>query len=130
MVAVAGGGAHSLALKADGTVAAWGANLNGQCDLPPWLTSTAAIAAGGYHSLALVDDGTFVPRLFSPAWMGNRFTARLQTLNRRNYAIEFKDSIAATNWVALSNVAGNGALRLLIDPDAALTQRFYRVRQW
>lgn len=130
VVSVAGGAAHSLALKADGTVAAWGANLNNQCDVPLWLTSIAAVAAGGYHSLALVDDGTFVPRLFSPAWTGNQFSARFQTLNRRNYAVEFKNSFAATNWLTLSNLPGNGALRLLTDPDPALSRRFYRLRQW
>src|SRR5207253_1348477 len=33
--AVAGGGSHSLALKADHTVAAWGFNLFGQTNVPP-----------------------------------------------------------------------------------------------
>ena len=30
VTAIAGGGSHSLALKNDGTVMAWGANQNGQ----------------------------------------------------------------------------------------------------
>jgi hypothetical protein len=119
-----------LALKSDGTVAAWGANLSGQRDLPANLTNASAIAAGGYHTLVFVDDGTFVPRLFSPTWNGNRFNALIQTLNRKNYALEYKDQATATNWTALSTVTGNGALRLLNDPSAADAQRFYRVRQW
>jgi len=32
---VAGGGFHSLALKTNGSVVAWGANNSGQC-IPPW----------------------------------------------------------------------------------------------
>jgi hypothetical protein len=54
----------------------------------------------------------------------------VQTLSRNNYALDCKDSLAATNWTALSTNAGNGALRILTDATAAGVQRFYRVRQW
>ena len=57
-VAVAAGGAHSLALKADGTVVAWGANTFGQATVPAGLTAVVALAAGGTHSLALRANGT------------------------------------------------------------------------
>ncbi|MBP7868206.1 MAG: putative Ig domain-containing protein, partial [Acidobacteria bacterium] len=60
VVAVAGGGFHSLALRADGTVAAWGENNHGQVNVPAGLTGVAAIAAGGYFSMALKGDGTVV----------------------------------------------------------------------
>ena len=77
VVAVAAGGAHSLALCSDGTVAAWGDNTYGQLGdntttqrLVPVAVNTAsgvsalfgktvvAIAAGNFHSLALCSDGT------------------------------------------------------------------------
>jgi alpha-tubulin suppressor-like RCC1 family protein len=65
VVRVAGGGFHSLALKADGTVVAWGAGATvgadpdfGQSIVPAGLQNVVAIAAGGYHSLALKADGT------------------------------------------------------------------------
>lgn len=70
IVAVATGAHHSLALKVDGTVWAWGANDRGQlgngtysdrCDAPTQvvgLSGVRAIAAGEYHSLAVKDDGT------------------------------------------------------------------------
>jgi len=58
VVAVAGGGEHSLALKQDGTVVAWGANYYGQCNVPVGLNNVVAVAAGGDHSLALKQDGT------------------------------------------------------------------------
>ena len=59
-IAVASGSLHSLALKADGTVVAWGTNTLGQTDVPPGLTNVIAIAAKSYHSLALQEDGAMV----------------------------------------------------------------------
>ena len=59
-VAVAAGGAHTVALKADGTVVAWGLNNFGQTDVPAGLTGVVAVAAGGAHTVALKADGTVV----------------------------------------------------------------------
>jgi uncharacterized delta-60 repeat protein len=59
-VAIAAGYYHSLALRADGTVVAWGDNYYGQTNVPAGLTNAVAIAAGYYHSLALRADGTVV----------------------------------------------------------------------
>ncbi len=52
-VAVAVGWAHSLGLKADGSIVGWGGNDYSQCTVhfPNW--GFAAIAAGAYHNLAL-----------------------------------------------------------------------------
>jgi len=67
---IAGGGQHSLALKNDGTVWAWGYNVYGALgdgttvqfrNIPVQvlnLTGAIAIAGGDYHSLALKGDGT------------------------------------------------------------------------
>ena len=57
-MAIAAGEYHSLALKADGTVVAWGDNGYGQTTVPSGLSNVVAIAAGGYHSLALTAEGT------------------------------------------------------------------------
>ncbi|MGH3052833.1 MAG: fibronectin type III domain-containing protein, partial [Gaiellaceae bacterium] len=54
---------HSLALKDDGTVVAWGCGDGtdfGQCSVPSSLSGVTAIAAGATHSLALKGDGTVV----------------------------------------------------------------------
>jgi alpha-tubulin suppressor-like RCC1 family protein len=77
-VAVAGGVAHSLALRDDGRVFAWGLNSDGQLGdgtttlrrqpvQVSGLTGVVATAAGAAHSLALKDDGTVV------AWGANLF---------------------------------------------------------
>ena len=60
MVAVAAGSSHSLALRNDGTVVAWGANSFGRTNVPSGLAEVAAIAAGGNTSLALKKDGRVV----------------------------------------------------------------------
>ena len=50
VVAVAGGGAHSLALLGNGAVAAWG-GLERAIDVPASLGLNAVgVGAGGYHS--------------------------------------------------------------------------------
>ena len=60
-LAIAAGGYHSLALKADGSVVGWGNNYYGQTNVPPSAASgVVAIAAGGWHSLALKADGSVV----------------------------------------------------------------------
>ena len=40
------------------TIAVWGDNENGQCDVPAGLTNVTAIAAGAWHNVALRGDGT------------------------------------------------------------------------
>ena len=69
MTAIASGGEHALALRTDGTVWAWGRNIDGELgngtntssNVPLRVTAlsdVAAIAAGRTHSLALTGDGT------------------------------------------------------------------------
>lgn len=66
--ALAGGAAHVLALRADGSVLAWGADYSGQTDVPaPAQSDVIAIAASEDHSLALRHDGSVI------AWGSNKF---------------------------------------------------------
>jgi alpha-tubulin suppressor-like RCC1 family protein len=57
---VAAGAQHSLGLRADGRIVAWGINAYGQCSVPGGLSVVTNIAAGFGHSLALENDGTVV----------------------------------------------------------------------
>ena len=45
-VAVAAGGYHSLGLKADGSIVAWGDNGYGQCNVPAPNAGFVAVAGG------------------------------------------------------------------------------------
>ncbi len=54
---IAGGRYHSLALKADGTVATWGEASDGLGSVPPELTGVVDLTGGNWHSLALKTDG-------------------------------------------------------------------------
>jgi len=73
---VAGGLYHSVALKSDGTVVAWGYNGYGQTTIPAGLATVTAVAAGGFHTLALKSDGSVV------AWgAGTSSTASPGTAN-------------------------------------------------
>jgi alpha-tubulin suppressor-like RCC1 family protein len=60
VIAVAASYLHSLALKQDGTVVAWGGNYLGQCDVPAGLSNVTAVSAGTDHSVALKQDGGIV----------------------------------------------------------------------
>jgi hypothetical protein len=72
-VEVATGSWHCLAIKADGSVVAWGRNLHGESDVPRIISSrkksnVVAIAiagAEGFHSLAIIAA--------QPAWQGLYF---------------------------------------------------------
>jgi hypothetical protein len=130
IVAVAGGGSHTLALKGDSTVAAWGNDWNNQCGIPLGLSNVVALAAGNWHSLMLEGTRPPAPLPLHPARRGTQFSLVAQTTAGRHYALEYKTTLAATNWTSLPPIYGNGTLQFLVDRSAAVPQRFYRVRQW
>jgi alpha-tubulin suppressor-like RCC1 family protein len=57
-VAVATGNYHTMGLRSDGSIAAWGMCDVGQCDIPPPNAGFTAISAGDSHSLGLRQDGS------------------------------------------------------------------------
>ena len=60
VVSIAAGAYHSLAVKSDGTVVAWGWDLGGQSTPPDGLTGVIKVAGGYAFSMALKSDGTIV----------------------------------------------------------------------
>ena len=68
VVAIAAGENHTVALRSDGSVVAWGDNLYGQTTVPVAAqTDVVRIAAGESCTVALKSDGTLV------AWGWNQF---------------------------------------------------------
>jgi hypothetical protein len=59
IIQVAGGGQHTVGLKADGTVVAVGDNSYGQSNVGGW-TGITQVAAGIYHTVGLRSDDTVV----------------------------------------------------------------------
>jgi alpha-tubulin suppressor-like RCC1 family protein len=69
VVGVAAGHGHCLAIRSDGTVAAWMVSApslgvlypnSGQTNVPAGLSNVVAVAGGFSHSLALKEDGTVI----------------------------------------------------------------------
>ncbi|MFM1883762.1 MAG: hypothetical protein RJA05_2171, partial [Planctomycetota bacterium] len=51
--AIAGGVVHTIALRTDGTVWAWGNNVSDQCVIPGDLGPCTAVAGGLYHTIVI-----------------------------------------------------------------------------
>jgi alpha-tubulin suppressor-like RCC1 family protein len=132
-IAIASGYFHGLALKSDGTVAAWGSNTYGESNVPAGLTNVAAVAAEASHNLVLVSDGPPIQSVLTinPIYSNDGFSLAVPSQSGRVFSLEYKDSLAESDWSYLPLVAGTGKMITLTDPNATnSTQRFYRVRRW
>jgi hypothetical protein len=117
-IAVAAGGVHSLALKADGSIVGWGYDYYGQAT-PPSGNDFIAIAAGWFHSLALKSDGSIVgwgdnisSQATPPA--GNDFVA-IAAGNYHSLALKADGSLVAwgrNNWDQVTPPPGNDFVRI------------------
>ena len=118
--AVSGGKDHSLALKNNGELYAWGLNDRGQLGIGNTDTKTTpqqvgtetnwkAVSAGGNHSLALKNDNTLY------AWGANYAGQLGNGENGANFSDKSKDETAPTqigtemNWQSISGGYGHSA---------------------
>jgi hypothetical protein len=132
VVAVACGSYHSMALLADGGMVAWGFNADGETNTPSGLTNIVRLSGGANHSLALIGNQPPSAQTLkvSPAVFANGFNVSVATQSGKVYVLEYKNSLADSQWTALPLAAGNGGTVTLTDSGTPTPQRFYRVRQW
>jgi tetratricopeptide (TPR) repeat protein len=106
VVDVSIGGIHSVALRKDGSVVAFGDNRLKQCSVPKNLQGVVSVKAGTYGTLALKGDGTVV------TW-GPHIVARGRRANRE---ISSAVAIAASNHTYLV-LLEDGELLVFGDKD-------------
>ncbi|WP_160164593.1 hypothetical protein [Pedosphaera parvula] len=113
-VAIAGGWNHSLALRADGTVSAWGLSSLGATSVPTGLSNVVAVAAGDNDSLALLNNSTVVAWGYNgygqanvPAGLTN--VVAIASGNYFNLALRNDGSVAAWGDNANSQVSEAGS---------------------
>ena len=119
-IAIAAGSWHSLAVKSNGTVWAWGGNDSGQLGIGsqinkrtpvqvPGVSGATVVAAGLKHSLALKGDGTVL------AWGYNRYG---QLGNGTN--ADSNSPVAVAGLSGVSAVAGGTAFSLALKGDGTV----------
>ena len=123
VTAIAAGGHHTVALKNDGTVVAWGFNVQDQTTVPVAAQSgVTAIAAGSFHTVALVSTPTI-----TTSSSGSNLTL-LWPDTATGFRLESTLSLSPT--ISWSNVTGtfqtNGGNISIVLPTTG-APKFYRL---
>jgi hypothetical protein len=121
VVAIAGGGFHSLALQANGTVVAWGLDTSGQTNVPADLTNVVAVAGGYSHSMALENDGSpFIVRQPASQTTSTNTTVTFTVIALGAPALSYQWQKNGSNLIDGGNVSGSTSATLtLTDVQAA-----------
>jgi alpha-tubulin suppressor-like RCC1 family protein len=124
ITAIAGGGAHSIALASDGTVYTWGYNFDGQLgngnnsnsNVPVAVTGLSgktitSIAGGGGHSIALAPDGKVY------TWGYNGFG---QLGNGTNTASNVPVAVTGLSGKTITSIAGGAFHSIALASDGTV----------
>jgi hypothetical protein len=108
VVALAGGGYHSLALKSDGTVIAWGNNAFGQTTIPAGLSSRAVIVGDAFNT-------NNSPGTYTLTYMSSNSVGGIATATR---TIVVQDTTPPVITLLGSNTLAVLTNTLFVDPGA------------
>ena len=122
VVAVAAGGGHSLALKDDGTIVAWGDN-----GVPSGLSNVMAVAAGRNHSFALIGGSPLQGRLGNSFVSGDRFHLTIAGLAGTQYQYILEQSTDLQHWTPTQTNTLPGGGRQWVVPTGT-NHQFFRTR--
>jgi len=73
-------------------------------------------------------NGNAGMQLFAPTRNGNSFQVACPTVAGKSYSLEWSDGLTAGAWQLGPAVSGDGTIKMFADPEANLSQRFYRIR--
>jgi hypothetical protein len=129
VLAIGGGWAHSLALKSDGTVVAWGDNSAGQSTVPGGLSIVLAIAAGGYHSMALVVSPVSQAPTLQVNLSGTNITLSWPP-SAQNFSLQTTTNLANPNsWITLTNIPVVVNLQFTVTNPISGGANFFRLKK-
>jgi hypothetical protein len=66
--------------------------------------------------------------IFNPKRIGNNFVFSFSTQSNHNYAVQYADSLSATDWVTFTNIGGTGDTLSVTNLNVPVTRRYYRVQ--
>jgi hypothetical protein len=81
-----------------------------------------------FYLEVLADTPVTPPTLLNPTLGPQGFALTVNTVEGKNYRLEYKTAFSDVNWNSLPPVLGNGADQVLSDSSASGTHRFYRIR--
>jgi hypothetical protein len=122
-----------------------GSSLLGNDATSPYTFDWTNVAAGTYILKAAATDnrgtvttsdsiqvsvGASPPEpvsLLNPIWDGTHFSFAFESMAGREYEAQMTELLGSGLWQTLTNIAGNGSVITVTDPNPSALQRFYRI---
>ena len=81
-----------------------------------------------YHSADVTLVAANDPIILAATHAGNTHSFSFQSTAGLTNVVEFTDALNPTSWQTLTTIPGDGTIKLVVDPNASVPKRFYRVR--